>query len=176
MEILVHCAKKKGHFTIGSKIIMAADGTDFSHVALELLGFGGSLVMESVYPESRIITGSRWREDYEIVRSFRFEFKEKFSNELFVWCIDKCGIPYSVGSLFRIWLSILARAFSLDFKDSKTDGYKTLICTELVGGFLESFKGVEFKNPNDRLTLSDIFCALLELETREGVKNDFSLA
>lgn len=170
MNILVHCSKKKGKVVFGSRLIMWADGINFSHVAVEVVGYGSSIVMESVYPESRILTGTTWRDDYEIVRSFSFEFEDSKSNDIFIWCIDKCGIPYSVGSLFSIWLSIMARSLSFEFKDKKTDGYKTLICTELVGGFLETFMGIEFNRENDRLTLSDVLMALITLEQKEVLK------
>jgi hypothetical protein len=149
-------SRRKSSLSIGSKIIMWAEKTNFSHSAILINGF----VYEAVFPKARSISFVEWSRHNQVVHLYAPitcpEQIVKIEKELSEWV----GYRYSVIQVFIIGLGLVKKSWDRILSRLHLNGRKYLICTELCGEVLQNNFGVTFDEKLDTLSVRDVFSTL----------------
>jgi hypothetical protein len=146
-------AHRREWWAVGSKILMAWEGVQFSHCAIEIDG----LVYESVWPEARVIKKAEWLKKYRVAKQWEKHISEELADEMESWFVDAViGKTYSLWHLVTIGLTISSKKIQNLVSGREFDGSKALICTEAVGLWMTRFFNKKWNEFPDWLSLKDI--------------------
>lgn len=163
MIVYVHCSKKKGRYQFGSKLIQFVEKLPFSHFAIEF-HLDSFLILEAVSPKSRQICGMEWRKSYEVVRSFRMNIPDVKKEDVLHFIKNHTGKPYAFYMLIWLGIALIDKSIDRAIGSNRWDGRKKLICSELVGRFLNDFLAIEFEKNLDTLGLKEVYRELFLME------------
>lgn len=114
-------------------LLVWAEQTDFSHVAIEIDGY----IYESVFPKSKKIKKSEWLKKYAVIREYSYNIPEEMVQYYKSYIEQQLlGKPYSKLQILAIGLGMLSFAFDKFISKKSLNNHSYLICTELVGRVL----------------------------------------
>jgi len=161
MKVRILYGKPKAKFVPISWLIRIAEGSFKSpmlgsHIAIEFRGHRESAVFDSISPRSRLITSSRWREHYYLIKSWPFEIADGNASAAVEWALQNTDLPYSrwqcvligLGELFGGWVRKLT-------KKQNPNGSAYLICVEAAARFSTGFLGLKFESGFDVIGLEE---------------------
>jgi hypothetical protein len=153
VTVKVMLSKRRQWWAVGSKLLMAWEGVEFSHCAVEIDG----LVYESVWPEARVVPKAEWLKKYHVTKQWEKEVSEETADMMEVWFIEAVvGKNYSLWHLVTIGLTIVSKRVSSIMTHREFDGSRELICTEAVGLWMSKFFNKKWNELPDWLSLKDI--------------------
>lgn len=142
----------------GSKLIRYVDKTPGSHCSIGLITHTGEKVYESVWPRSKRSTKAEWLEHNIIIKKYEFEIPPEIRFDVYSWLEKSVGIKYSIPQLFLILADLIKPA---NYRD--LNGHSQLICSELVGVFLNKFLAAKLDETVDTIGVLDVIvlCEML---------------
>jgi len=150
-EVWVVCSVGSRWYHFLSQVIMRVEGTTFSHVSLLIRHNGIETVYEAVHPKSQKILFADWLKERKM--TFAYQLPTPRSMNEAVKIVEKeIGIRYSFTQLAFILVGKIVRPVD----DIKLNNRRGLVCTELVGRFLNKVYGSKFDKSYDSLGLVDI--------------------
>lgn len=148
--------KNKSKYNLLAWLIRKAQKTEYNHVEIlvkhEMSAFG--TCFGAVYPKSRKTNIVKLKQKYEIIKERPIEIKIDQYAALQILNL-LCGRRYSFLQLIVLLFKISFNFLTIPASKVKLNLDARLICTELVGIFLERAK--EFSFPSaEALTLKDL--------------------
>ena len=151
MMVKILYSKREGIYSLGSRVIMAAQGLPFSHVSIAVkIGNNPFEVYESVWPKSRKISYKEWLTHYKLVSSHELP---EVDDKLQLVLEAMVGKTYSVSQLVVIYFNM----FFSKLDSSWVNGSRKLICTELSAIFMFKAYGTIWSKALDMISLRDIY-------------------
>lgn len=155
MIIRILYGKPKMRFPLGSWLIRAVEGTEGSHVAIEIVGKHNSAVFDSVMPRSRLISIHRWNEKYTTIRAWAFDVSQT-PFQVFDWALDNTDKEYSRLQCILIGMAELFEGVVKKIiRKLNPNGNDYLICVEAVSRFLIKFADFKFDASPDTIGLKE---------------------
>lgn len=150
-NIIIGFSKAKG-FKPFSWLIQRFEKTPYSHVYIKVYSkhFGDYDIYQASKGFVNHLTESVFLEHNEVVREFILECKSKLT--LIDYCRKKLGIPYSLLSLFGIFL----RRFGIKSK-LFSDKDKAYICSELAAKILIECNIAHLQEDLDYITPKQLY-------------------
>lgn len=143
---------------IGSRIIRAFQGSDFSHVYLKFYAksFDRFLVYQASGLKVNFEGLGSFDSHSEVVKEFKIELSEEAYVKLMQFCIDNCGAKYSLRQLVGMSWVLVNRRLGKTVNNPLAE-HDAYICSELAAAALnlvypEKFKNLESVSPVDLYT------------------------
>jgi hypothetical protein len=164
MKLVYHFCKKKKGFTLGSKLIMLVQGTDFSHCAIEVIRDEQEpVIYEAVFPKSHCISKSQWLEHFQEVHKIEQEIKSFDVLEVEKALAEGLNVPYSVFQLVIIAIGLTLKAMLTAVQLFCLNSKKEEVCSEYMAKVMTA-KGYEFKKNADNIDIVDCYNAAKEMK------------
>lgn len=165
MKAIVVFSKRN---VIGSKILQWAEKIPFSHVSIAIeIDTCRKEVYESVWPKSRMIDFKEWLTHYEVVEQYEFpieDFGQLYAMKFFLK--SKLRKWYSLGQILIMGIGFLSTPLNKWLSSKRWNGSRALVCTELVGDFMQKFYGATFPETTDTISLSETKAEVLKVKER----------
>jgi hypothetical protein len=168
MKCRVLFAKPNKKFPVFSWLIRLCEGTNYSHVALEIEADELSIVFDSVFPRSRILSKEEWLKGHRVISFVELGETKSTIKQLIQSCAELSGKKYSQNQIVKIALLTLGGAIARKIIRLTKNSTSRLICVEAVARIVERHFGVSsFPVPVDILGLDELEKVLKS----EGVGN-----
>lgn len=145
-------------------MIMDAENTDFSHVAISF----GAFVYHAKWPKFKVQTWSSFQSEYKVVKQYAFAVPEHKELSVLNYLEDQVGKKYSILQLIVIGLGLLSKSVERRLRKQKINGHKRLICSEAAATLMTICFGVNFMESVDTIGLRDVQSMLEALENGEA--------
>lgn len=156
-EFYILFLKNNSRYNIFAWLIRKAQGTEYNHVEIMVRAVGsnlGSVSYGAVYPVSRKCKYSEVFNHYSLVKTRPVKISIDQYEAIKV-LNDLCGRKYSFLQIIVLLFKISFHLLTSPMSKVKLNLDKYLICTELVGIFLEKSKGFQFDS-DEALTLTEL--------------------
>jgi len=147
--------KNKNPLYFFARIIEWVDKTNYSHCEIVKVvddNWGEAISYGSVFPKSRKIKLSVFKKKYELKKAIPLVVKTEHAESVLEVLLGK---PYSVAQIILAGLKILTKGYFKSLSRVKLNLSKSLICTELVGIFMQEACGLRFDISPEVLSLND---------------------
>ena len=159
-------ARHRKWWSFGSKFLMWADKSKFSHTSIYIDGF----VYESVWPKARKIPFQEWDKTYSLEFWYPIFMDESKVDEIKrdleeLILLDR---GYSIFQLAMIGIGLLNKGLDKLISKIHWNGKEHQICTELVAYVMTQHFRYEFGQDLDNVSLREAFQAAKEIYEKEG--------
>lgn len=148
-KISIGFSKKRN--SLISKTICLADNSPFSHVYIRRDSKYGEYVYQASGLQVNFTYIDTFLKHNEIIEEYSFELPDDKKDELLSFCIKYSGKEYSMMTLLKLAIMILARKIGIKLK-FRGDGSEKFICSELGALLIETILGIEIKEDKDFIT------------------------
>lgn len=135
MRTIVFGFSKPRHWKPFAEIIKLVDNSYFSHsyVKFHSESLDRKLIYQASGTKVNFIGELRFLEDNETVAEYTFEVEDEIHTKILQWCVDNCGLKYSL----KIALGLtLYRILGKRTKLLKDNGF---VCSVLAAQLLDEF-------------------------------------
>jgi hypothetical protein len=170
MKLTSHFSKKRSGFTLGSRLIMWAQGSDFSHCASEIDKEDGTepMVYEAVAPKARKISKSEWVLHSIPVHSIEENITDPEQIKIIIDTAEsEVGTPYSLLQLLVMAIGLIFKLFVKFFETFCLNSSKFKVCSEFMAA-IQTARGYKYKKNPDNINVVDCYEAAVSI--KEGVK------
>ena len=152
-KLYIGFSKSTKKLPIFSWLIRLIESTPYSHTYVKLELHGKSYIFEAVGNDCRLILESEWEKKAQVVEEVALPVTVDILAKTEKFIAVNTGKPYGILQLIGV---ILGKWLNLKYNITSR-GRSALICSELVGRFLEEVMGFKLEKEPDLLTPLDIY-------------------
>lgn len=164
-KLTIIFSRSSSKIPVFSWLIMATEGTNFSHVALRMID--SETNQPFYYQASHTMVNEMGEEQFLkqeiIVESYDFEITPEIKKSIKEFAIDNLGVPYGVISIIGLAIVQLAKWLGIKIKNPLSDEGKTYVCSELVATILSKKLNVVLPDNPDDITPKDLHAIVSKL-------------
>lgn len=156
---------KPKKFGIISWIIRKVERTEYSHVATSWKSRDGSLcfIYEAQGTSLHFTSERVFKKRVDVVKEYSLSICDETKKSLLEYCVNNAGVDYGFKQLIGIGYVRFMSSFGKSVKNPYSDGRRSQVCSELVGGILQDVLGYDIEADLDVASPKDIDRLLQEL-------------
>ena len=150
--------------TLLGKLIMKIEGTRYSHASVMTKLEGEFFIYEAVWPMPRQIRYIDWIKTNEIIEEYTLPpVKSEVTSVAYLHKLIDDAQGYSIAQLFLNAIGLINKNLNKWAGTVILNHEKYLVCTELVGRFLEDSYNYDFHEHEDSIDLLDVATAVRKI-------------
>jgi len=166
-SITIVFSKAITFFPIFSWLIMLAEGTPFSHVAIKMLDEETGVMMyyQASHTQVNAMTEATWLTQETIIFSFTFNVDDSIAKNAKAFALKALGIPYGVLGICGLAIVQLAKFVHIKMHNPFKEIGATYWCSAFVAAIVENVKELQTKENLNDMTPADLLPMIKSLPT-----------
>lgn len=157
-KIIIGFSRSSKKNAIFSKLIMAVEGTPYSHVYIKF--YSGKLDRWIIYQASHTMVNFMgegvFNKEETIIEEFTFDISDDVKNSMMNFCLDHAGEPYGITSVLGIGYVKLMQLFKKKVDNPIKTGFNNWFCAKIIAALLESCTNVNIEEDIETITPKDL--------------------
>lgn len=158
-------SKASTFFPIFSWLIMATEGTPYSHVAIKMIDDETNQVI--YYQASHTLVNemseAQFLSQEKVVYSFDFQISPEVKKAAKTFAIDNLGKPYGVLSCVGLGLVQVCKWFGIKIHNPFRDAGATYICDQFIAALLVAVQNITLPMNINDMTPKDLYPVIANL-------------
>jgi hypothetical protein len=158
-QISIIFSRASSETAIFSKLIMATEGTQYSHVAIRMKDSetGQIVYYQASHTMVNEMSEYEFLSQETIIDRFDFQVDYQIKVAAKTFAINNLGVPYGVLSILGLALVQAAKWIGISIHNPFKQNGQTYVCSQFVATMLETVDGVNLPENIDDITPADLY-------------------